>query len=116
MTGQLDIFSAPAVLTPKERGIRKAVDHANLVHDGWSDQAYSFLVDFINGIPENRRFMTEQFRKYAYDRGLQRPPSERSFGAIIVRAVKERKIIASGFDKVTNPKAHQANATLWRKL
>lgn len=110
---QLDMFREAQ--QAKTSGMTRAVDHANAVSDRWSERAFSMLLDFLRGLQNNREFMTEQFRQYAYHRGLEAPPSERAFGAIIFRAAKSGLIISTGTGKVSNPKAHQANAAVWRK-
>lgn len=93
-----------------------AVEHADRVHDNWSEHAYTLFLLFLKGIPTSRRFMTEQVRQFAYLNGLPFPPSERSWGSITARLKKEKKIIWCGTARVTNVKAHQANASTWRKL
>lgn len=113
MTQQLNIFSGESL---KEKGMRQALQHADKVEHRWSEKAYQVLLDFLSHLPEDRKFMTEQFRKYAYENGLPAPPSERAHGSVIRRAAIEGKIIRVGFGQVTNPKAHCANSSVWRKV
>jgi len=95
-----------------ERGIKQAVDNANNQHAGWSDQAYSFLLDFIDYYWLDT-FMAEEVRTHA--KGLvPDPPSKRAWGAIIRKAVKEGLIKRDSYQSVKNPKAHSTPATLWR--
>jgi hypothetical protein len=95
--------------------MQRAVDHADRVSDKWSDRAFDLLMDFIRSLPDGAKFMTEDFRRFAYGKGLAVPPSERAFGSIISRAAKTALIFSNGTAKVSNPKAHQANAAVWRK-
>lgn len=109
MTGQLSMFPTP---TPKERGMKKAVDHANLVHDRWSDQAYSFLVDFIR-IHEGE-FMAEDVREKS--RGIVPvPPHLRAWGQIIRSAAIRGLIHRVGYRSVKNERAHNTPAAVWRR-
>lgn len=117
---QLEIFalaSRPKAATSgrslRDGGIKRSIDHAG---NTWALRAYGFLLEFIRPLPQDRRFMTEQVRAYAYERGLAAPPSERAWGAVTMKAVRNRVIISMGFAKVSNKKAHCANAAVWRKL
>jgi len=121
MNVQFDLFStyeksAPTVTSTgvllKERGMKKAVDHANVVHDGWSALAHSFLVDFVR-IHEGE-FMAEDVREKS--RGIvPAPPSSRAWGSIIRSAAMSGIIRKVGIKTVKNPTAHRANASVWRK-
>ena len=88
-----------------------AVDHANKVHENWSDQAMDLFFKFIR----NRRtpFMGEEFRSYCVEHNLPIPPSLRAFGGILRRASGMGIIVSIGTQRVVNPKAHCANANLW---
>ena len=94
----------------KEQGIQQAEDHAG---DEWNAKAWKALLSFL--IMHGDPFMTEDVRRFAYNRGLPSPPSERAWGAIILKAVRQNLVIAIGMAKVTNVKAHQANAALWQR-
>lgn len=124
MTKQLDLFgilgdsfgpiSEPEYFNPKtgpelrDTGIKKAVEHADKVVESWSHMAYEHLKKYIVLHDE---FMAEDLR---YDSKLPEPPSKRAWGGIMVRAAKSGLIYRVGFRAVKNPKAHCANASLWR--
>jgi hypothetical protein len=93
------------------QGIKKAIDHAEMVHQNWSIQAMNLLFQFCQ--KQRMPFMTEEFRKFCIEKELPEPPSLRSFGGIILRASKMGLITSIGTRKVINPKAHCANANLW---
>lgn len=97
----------------KRAGIAQAERHANQVHAGWSDRAYTFLKEFISG--RRSSFMTEEVREAAATFGsLPPPPSERAWGAVILRAAKAGLIKNIGYKKVKNEKAHSTPATVWQ--
>ena len=96
----------------KNAGIYKAVSHADSVHDDWSDRAYAVLKDFLT-IADGKTFMCEDVREFASNY-LPEPPTKRAWGAIIMRARKNGIIQHCGFGQVTNPRAHRANASLWK--
>jgi hypothetical protein len=59
--------------------------------------------------------MTEDIRAYAEkEKGFVAPSSQRAWGGPICRAKNEGLIEAVGTKQVKNPKAHSANATVWR--
>ena len=93
----------------RDIGIKKALDNADNTHDKWSDQAYSFLKDYIK---HNDTFMAEDLRSASVDE-VPIPPSKRAWGGIVVRASKAGLIKRVGFSNVKNPKAHATPATVW---
>jgi hypothetical protein len=61
--------------------------------------------------------MIEDFRLDMYQKDLlEPPPSERAFGVLSYRASRGGWIERIGIAKVKNKKAHNANASIWRKL
>ncbi len=82
----------------------------------WNENANNYALEFLNKLEKGERFMGEQLRETAEAFGLQAPKSNRIWGAVMIRLVKERKIEKVGFAKVKNPRAHQANATVWKKI
>lgn len=106
---QLDIFQSQI---NRDKGIQKALDSAERLNDGWANQAFIFLRNYIKA---HNTFMTEDVRKAA-EGIVPSPPSERAWGGIIVRAKKERLIRRIGFQSVTNPKAHCTPAAVWGRV
>jgi hypothetical protein len=70
------------------------------------------LKDFIQ-FSDGKPFMCEDVREYASNH-LPTPPTNRAWGAIILRAKKDGIIKHYGFGQVTNPRAHRANASMWK--
>lgn len=96
----------------RDRGIQRSVTHAEEVIMGWSSHAFAFLQDYIS---KHRQFMTEDLREAS--KGIVPvPPSNRAWGAIIVRAVKSGMIRRVGFRPVKNRNAHCTPATLWEVI
>lgn len=96
----------------KQEGMYNSVANADNRIEAWSDRAYFILMEFISR--QTDVFMGEDVREYAGKRGLPEPPSKRAWGAVMARAKKEGLIVFSGYSQVSNPKAHRANASLWR--
>ena len=103
----------------RDRGIKKAVNHADQLTEKWSEKAYEklklFLSHEINQI-QNFEFMTEQFREFCEVTFLDDPPSLRAFGGIMAKAAKVGLIERVGYANVTNPKAHATPAAIWRRV
>jgi hypothetical protein len=96
----------------KTKGIEQAVNNADRKNQGWSDLAFKFLVWFLP--TQTSTFMAEDIRIASLGK-VPIPPSDRAWGAIILRASKAGLIKFVGYGKVTNPKAHSANAAVWQK-
>lgn len=109
MTAQTNI---PFGKELKEKGIKKATDHAELVHDGWNKTADYFFKYFVTH--SKNPFKMEDFREWVKGM-LPSPPSLRAFGGVTVRAVRAGLIEKVGYAQVTNAKAHRANCSLWKR-
>ena len=98
----------------KQAGIHIAAEHADKAHPGWQDEALEALKQFL--LWNNSPFMCETFRAYAEQEcQLPPPPHARAYGAVMQSAKRERLIEHAGIGQVSNPKAHMANASFWRK-
>ena len=109
-----DLFNQPSILQGKQLrdiGMHQASSHAEKICEAWNEKAYRLLVKFISC---NNEFTCEQFRSWAENQ-IETPPSLRAYGGIINRAAHNQLIEQDGTVKVTNPKAHRANAALWRR-
>ena len=113
MNGQTNLFTGQEL---RDKGIKKAVDHAGVK---WADEAYEFLLHkilYMKLLPEyGRTFMVEDVRRAAID-VINDPPSNRAWGGVIRRAANAGLIEKVGIRQVTNPKAHCANANVWRVI
>lgn len=110
MGKQLDIFTDGRIM--RDAGIAQAITHADEVCEKWSEKAYRFLQWYLQ---HHKEFMTEDVRK-ASEYIIEIPPSERAWGGVIVRACKAGLIRQIGYRKVTNARAHCANAARWEAV
>jgi len=94
----------------RDKGIKKALDNANNTHDKWSNKAYDFLLKYIK---YQNQFMTEDVR-VASEKAIPKPPSNRAWGSVILKAAKSGLINRVGFANVKNAKAHKTPASVWR--
>ena len=101
----------------KQQGLMRAIDHADGVSPQWSQRAFNVAVEYVkNELRSGQQFKSEDIRIWAYFfNKIHRPPNERAWGAVCTNMAKQGLIEKIGLGSVTNPKAHGAIATLWRK-
>jgi len=97
----------------KQEGMEISIRHANQRVRNWSVSAFNILKRFLKEREGN--FMAEDIRVFAHFKGLDEPPSKRAWGSLIVKAKKLGLIEFVRFSQVANPRAHKANASVWRK-
>jgi len=95
----------------RDKGIKRAVDHADRVHDQWSQTVYILFKRFI--LATTQPFQMEDFRLLVDGQIIGEPPSKRAYGAIVLKAVKEGLITRVGYAPVKNVTAHRAFASVW---
>ena len=109
----LDFTKAATGRELRDLGMQQATTNADRAVLGWSEMAYGYLLEWLAYHAE--AFTGEQVREFAMQRGCQEPTHKRAWGGVMMRAARERKIHKIGTAQVTNPKAHMANAALWRR-
>lgn len=117
MFTQLNIFDKAAGERLAVAGMQLAVETANAEHPKWSERCWQLFYQWLNKKPRYYQFMIEDFRKYLYDYDLiERPKTDRAFGFLSGKAVREGLIQSAGTRKVSNKKAHATPAGLWVKI
>lgn len=109
-------LNIPLSIQERDKGIQKALRSAEGKNPGWKDKAYEFFKTWLSKWATGHRFLMEDFRLSAEIHGLPKPPNNRAYGGLAVKAKFEGLIVSDGTKKVSNPKAHRANAALWRKV
>lgn len=100
----------------RDAGIAQATRHADGVNKDWSERAYDIFISWLGGWPSGYRFMVENFRVSAYARGLERPPTDRAFASVVVRAKKAGLIKSNGQKPTAGVSAHHCYANEWQKI
>jgi hypothetical protein len=111
LTDLIDLMAQPTAQQLADAGMSAAVDHADRVSPRWSDRAFDILAQYAL---IHLEFMTEDVRNWAERLGFPPAPSARAWGAVALRAARERLIERHGYRKTCNPLAHGTPATLWR--
>lgn len=107
---QLTFFDTDAQIR-RDDGIYRAIRHADIEHERWSNNAYAYLKLFIQ--LKSFPFLAEDLRFHAEKNGFPIPPSKRAWGAVVLKAKRDGLIKACGYKQTTNPKAHCTPACLW---
>jgi hypothetical protein len=116
VNGQLSFFDVqkakPTGEILRDKGIAKAVNHADEVHEDWQKKALDFLYLYARA---HDRFSGEMVRQEA--KGIvPDPPSLRAWGAVLLQGSRRGWTRQVGFIHVQNERAHRANAALWESL
>jgi hypothetical protein len=82
------------------------------VSEGWSDRAYSFLVDYVGANP-SRAFMAEDVRASAEAEGLPPPPDNRAWGGVVARAARAKVIRRLGYGAQKSVTCHCSPKSIW---
>jgi hypothetical protein len=113
---QLSFFniqkSKPDGADLRDKGIARAVQHAEEIHEKWQAKALDFLYIFARN---HDRFSGEMVR--VESKGVvPDPPSLRAWGSVLLSGSKRGWIKQIDYIKVVNPKAHRTPAALWESL
>lgn len=98
----------------KETGMMLAVAHAEDHIKDWADRAGQWIKIFLD-VQGNKPFMCEDFREFTLKSGFDQPPHQRAFGWVIRKAARDGLIVSVGYGQTSNPNAHRAVASYWKK-
>ena len=79
----------------RDAGMASSLEHAESDVPGWGDHAYALLRQFA--CLQDQPWTCEQFRPWAYSRGLAKPDEERAFGPVTQRAIRDGVIARVGY-------------------
>jgi hypothetical protein len=94
---QLSLLSPSQAEAAARDGMQRAKDHADRVHDGWSDEALSKILAYAHQC--RAPFLIEDARSFAYRSGLEPPPDGRAWGAVTRRAMLDGYLVRVGYEK-----------------
>ena len=106
------IAPRPTAQQLADDGMMRAADHADAVEEGWSERAYSMLLDYA---AEHFEFMTEDVRHWSIEQGFSLPPDGRAWGQVIRTASKLKLICKHGYGQTSSPNMHKGLATIWKR-
>ncbi len=122
MTEQMALFKHPdpagsKVFPPdnegahrRDKGIKRAIQHAEKINDGWQDKALEWLYNYARN---HHEFQIEDVRM-ASKGIIPEGCHGRAWGGIARKAAAMGWISKMGTDPVSNPTAHCAYAVRWK--
>lgn len=99
----------------RDRGMASSTAHAERASPGWSDDAYSLLMQFAD--TQGKAWTAERMREWAHAQGLEEPPDLRSWGGVVARALHRHVIcrVGSAPTKSSNLSQHPTYiGTVWQ--
>lgn len=101
----------PNPMKRAEAGATAAAEHADRVHDGWSDCALIIVRSYCRARP-GAQLIAEEVIDHAHRvAGLPLPPDTRAWGSVILRAKREGLIRKVGYR--TEGTANASPKPLW---
>lgn len=99
----------------RDAGIRRAVEHAEEVHQGWAAQAVALVEDYAGTVyaTDGGLFTAEDIREYAKGSNLPEPPHARSWGGVMRSAAAKGIIRKCGITESQAPHCHCSHVGLW---
>lgn len=95
----------------RDLGMLRAARHAEEVHLHWNDRAYAFLVEFAK---RNESFISEDVSDASKKVGFPQPPTDRAWGSIYRKALKNDVIIQIGSGR--SRRRHASICPRWGSL
>lgn len=114
---QGDLFEDSTGEELANTGLSLAVENAERKEKDWSKRTWQLFLWWLRRKMKGEDFMIEDFRNDMYANDLVTPPpSERAYGFISKRALKEGWICFSRIDKTKNKKSHATPVNVWKKI
>lgn len=95
----------------RDVGMARAARHAETVHAGWNDQAYEFLVAYAR---QHRDFISEDVSDASKKVDFPQPPTDRAWGSVYRKAIRENVIIQVGSGR--SRRRHASICPRWGSL
>lgn len=116
MSLQLSILDAIQSQQLANTGLSLALESAEKKEKGWNRLCWQLFLLWLRRKKRYEEFRIEQFREYVYKYDLLTPPfSDRAFGFLSKRGVKEGWIAFSKVEKASNKKSHSTPVNVWYK-
>lgn len=114
---QLQLFGLqqpkiPANIARRDRGIRRAMSHANQVAKDWNEHAVALIVQYAE--QTEQPFMGEDVRAWAFGK-IAEPPHVNAWGGAFIKAARAGLIVKVGYNQTANKQAHARVSAMWRR-
>lgn len=91
-------------------GMERALSAAGKV---WRDEAYATLAAYVR--QHDHPFVIPEARDWAYDQGLDFPPSDRAWGGVVKRAAGAGLIRRVGYRPYGDARMHTQPVSVWER-
>lgn len=105
---QLSIDFNSAARAGRDAGMAAAIAHAEHLAEGWGERAYAALIQFAR---HRQSFTSYDFRQAVGALGLDRPPTDKAYGSVFLRAARVGVIRKNGY--VPHPERHASPTPIW---
>lgn len=96
----------------RDAGIARSLAHAESANEGWADIAYALLLIYAR---THAHFISEDVSDDSKARtDFPQPPTDRAWGSVYRRAVKDRVIVQDGTGR--SRRRHASLCPRWRSL
>ena len=121
---QLDLYAPPADIAKtqrqraragRDRGMQRAIDHADHRSANWSGRADTIARAFLAG-QVGKLITGEQIRQHAERLGLPNPPDKRAWGVVTMRLARAGLLRKVGWTTASDPKVHCNPVSQWEVL
>ncbi len=119
---QPDLFTAPPpaarpdqrqrARAGRDRGMQRAVDHADRTIERWSDRAEVLARQYLAAVT-GQRITGERIRQHAEAQGLPNPPDKRAWGSVTMRLARAGLLRKVGWTTASDPKVHCNPVSEW---
>lgn len=93
-------------------GIRNSHQHAEEVDEGWTERAIEKVAAYAR---REEHFLTESAKAWAYEDGLEVPPTDGAWGQVMRSAAARGIIHRFGRAAAKSPGSHGKLMALWRR-
>jgi hypothetical protein len=104
----MDLFEAAAA---RDLGMLRAAKHAEATHMGWNDRAYAFLEAYAR---QHKDFISEDVSDASKQVDFPQPPTDRAWGSVYRKAIKDGLIIQIGSGR--SRRRHASICPRWGSL
>lgn len=103
-------FDPIRAIAGRDEGMERAKNKAERTRPGWIQSAMLSILAFPRA-----EFRVEELRQFAYANGLDKPPSQRAWGPVIMRARRESLIEFVRYEIAQGNDMHRQPVSLWKK-
>lgn len=107
----MDLFEMADSIAARNAGMQIAADNADAHVVGWTDRAFTFLCDYAK---THQSFISEDVSDASKEARFPQPPTDRAWGSVYRRAIRESVILQVGSGR--SRRRHASICPRWGSL